>query len=165
VIDYAAKLSLACPVTATQTGHDLCSVLNTAVTRAEELLGRDLIQDCVDPETGEIIPIFVVTDNGPAMKSLPVARWFADRSHFVHVRTRVKSPHTNGVIERWFQTLKYGTGPGPLYRHEIGTVLDLADHVESFVDEYNQTRPHETIGWDRPLYRYLQTPNTKTPEI
>jgi len=71
LIDYAAKLGLACPVTATQTGHDLCSVLNTAVARAEELLGHDLIQDCVDPETGEIIPIFVVTDNGPAMKTTP----------------------------------------------------------------------------------------------
>jgi len=161
IIDYAAKLALGCPVTATQTGHDLCAVFDTAVARAEELLGYPLIEDCVDPETGEIIPIVIVTDNGPAMKSLPVANWFRARSHFTHVRTRVKSPHTNGVIERWFQTLKYER----LYRHEIDTVLDLTDHVTDFTIEYNQTRPHETIGWDRPLDRYLQTPNTKTPEI
>jgi len=86
------------------------------------------------------------------------------RSHFTHVQTRVKSPHTNGVVERWFHTLKYDTGLGPLYRHEIDTVLDLDDHVKTFITEYNQTRPHEAIGWSRPYDRYLQTPNTKPPK-
>ena len=58
---------------------------------SQALLGRRLIEDCVDADTGELHPIAVVTDNGPAMKS--AARWFAHRAHFTHVRTRHRSPH------------------------------------------------------------------------
>ena len=36
----------------------------------------------------------VVTDNGLAMKSVAVARWFAGRPHLPHVRTRHRDPHT-----------------------------------------------------------------------
>lgn len=54
------------------------------------------------------------------------------------MRTRHRSPHTNGVIERWFQSLKYEC----LYRHDIGTVIDLADYIHDFIDEYNTIRPH-----------------------
>ena len=53
----------------------------------------------VDPDTGEVSPLVIVTDNGPAMKSVAVAKWFAAQPGIVHVRTRHKSPHTNGVIE------------------------------------------------------------------
>jgi hypothetical protein len=66
-----------------------------------------LLADCVDPHTGEIDPVVIVTDNGPAMKSVAVARWFKSRPEVTHVRTRHRSPHTNGVIERWFESLKY----------------------------------------------------------
>ena len=30
-----------------------------------------LVEECADPRTGEIVPLVVVTDNGPAMKSVP----------------------------------------------------------------------------------------------
>ena len=60
--------------------------------------------------------------DGPAMKSAAVARWFAHRAHFTHVRTRHRSPHTNGVIERWFEALKYER----LYREDIADGIDLA---------------------------------------
>lgn len=149
VVDYVTKLALDCPVTATQTASDLCAALDAAATRAEELLGRPLAEDCVDPATGEIVPIIVVSDNGPAMKSAAVARWFAARSHFEHVRTRHRSPHTNGVIERWFEAVKYER----LYRHDIATGLDLIDHVNDFIDTYNTIRPHEALDWTRPLDR------------
>ncbi len=42
----------------------------------------------------------IVTDNAPAMKSVAVARWFAARSHLVHVRTPHRAPHINGVAQR-----------------------------------------------------------------
>ena len=105
-MDYVTKTALACPLTATQTASDLCAAFDAAEARASELLGYPLPADCVDPDTGEISPVVIVTDNGPAMKSAAVARWFADRPHFTHVRTRHRSPHTNGVIERWFESLK-----------------------------------------------------------
>ncbi len=53
------------------------------------------------------MPIAVVTDNGPAFKSAAFARYIASRPEFTHVRTRHRSPGTNGVIERFFGALKY----------------------------------------------------------
>lgn len=157
VVDYVAKAALACPVTATQTATDLLAAFDAAEAAAEALLGFPLVADCVDDDTGELTPITVVTDNGPAMKSAAVARWFAARPHFVHVRTRVRSPHTNGVIERWFEAVKYER----LYRHDIATGIDLAAHVDDFMVEYNTVRPHETLDWARPLDIYLTDPTLK----
>ena len=157
VVDYAAKVALACPVTATQTASDLLAAFEAAIGAAEALLERPLIEDCVDEATGEIVPLAVVTDNGPAMKSTAVARWFAARAHLAHVRTRNRAPHTNGVVERWIQTLKYER----LYREEIPSGIDRADCVADFIDEYNTIRPHETLAWRRPLDTYLTDPTLK----
>jgi len=63
-----------------------------------------------------------------------------------------RSPETNGVIERWFQSLKYEH----LYLHEIDDGLALAEHVAAFERLYNQERPHEAIAFDLPHDRYLQ---------
>jgi putative transposase len=129
------------------------------VAAAEKLLGRPLLADCVDVETGEVEPVVVVTDNGSAMRSVAVAGWFAARPHLTHVRTRHKAPETHGVVERWFESLKYER----LYRHDIADGLELGDHVEIFIDEFNRVRPHEAIGWQRPLERYLQDPEPSNP--
>ena len=116
-------------------------------------MGYPLILDCLN-NADEIEPIAVVTDKGGPMRSIPVARWFAGRPHFVHVRTRARSPQTNGVIERFFGSLKYER----LYRHDITDGQTLAGHVDDYLDTYNRIRPHETIDWQRPLDRYLTTP-------
>lgn len=158
-VDYWAKNALACRVATTQTGVDMIAALEQAIVSAEALLGRPLHDDCVDPETGEVQPLVIVTDNGPAMRSIVVARWFNARPHLKHVRTRHKAPETNGVVERWFASLKYER----LYRHDIPDGLVLTDHVADFIDEFNRIRPHEAIGWQRPLERYLQTPEPSNP--
>ena len=158
-VDYWAKPVLGCRVATTQTASDMIAALEVAIIAAETLLAGRLEDDCVDPATGEIGPLVIVTDNGPAMRSGAVARWFAQRPILRHVRTRHRAPETNGVIERWFQALKYER----LYRHDIDHGLDLAAHVEAFLDEYNRIRPHEAIGWQRPLDRYLETPETLKP--
>ncbi len=150
VVDYATKVALACPVSATQTATALHAALHDAIDAAETLTGRRLIEDCIDKATGEIVPLVIVTDNGPAMKSAALAHWFAARSHVAHVRTRHRSPHTNGVVERWYQTLKYEH----LYREEIASGIDLADCVAAFIDTYNTVRPHQALNWQRPLDTY-----------
>ena len=157
VVDYATKVALACPLATTQGATDLIFALHSAVEAAEALLGRPLVVDCVDAATGEIIPLVVVIDNGPAMKSVAVARWFAARPHLTHVRTRHRSPHTNGVVERWISTLKYEH----LYRHDIASGVELADHVEAFRATYNTIRPHQTLDQTPPLTAYLQARTLK----
>ena len=39
------------------------------------------------------------------------------------MRTRHRSPHTNDVVERWFETLKFER----LYHEEIPRGIDLAE--------------------------------------
>ena len=154
VVDYVAKLCLACPVSATKTWRDAVCVIESARERATELLGRPLIEDLADPQTGEIVPIIVVSDNGACYRAAGFARHIATRPEFRHVRTRYRAPETNGVIERWFQSLKYEH----LYRHEIDDGPGLAVEVARFLDVYNTRRPHEALDFALPIDRYLRPP-------
>lgn len=162
-VDYWAKTVLVCRMAATKTASDMIAALEEAISHAETLIGGPLEDDCVDPNTGELTPLIIVTDNGPAMRSIAVASWFRKRPWLTHVRTRHRAPETNGVIERWFESLKYER----LYRHDIDGADDLAAHIDDFIHEYNRIRPHEAIDWQRPHDRYLTTPepsNPTTPE-
>ena len=147
-----------------QGATDLIFALQSAVEAAEAPLGHRLVEDCVDAATGEVVPLVVVTDNGPAMKSVAVARRFAARPYVSHVRTRRRAPHTHGVVERCFETLKYER----LYRHDIASVIELADCVADFTDEYNTIRLHQALAQTPPLTAYLDDrtlkPDTPRPE-
>jgi transposase InsO family protein len=158
-VDYHAKDALACPVSATSTAQDLIAALNAAEAAAEDLLGVPLVFDCVDDDW-RLWPVVVVTDNGPAMKSAAVAAWFAKRPQFTHVRTRHRSPGTNGMIERFFEALKYED----LYRYDIDGGITLDDHVTRFLATYNEIRPHEALDWDRPIETYLNQPKLSDPK-
>lgn len=147
VVDYVAKVALACPVTTTQTAADAIASLEAARLQAETWLGHSLLRECTDPETGELTPVVVVTDNGPAYKSVAFARYFASRPELTHVRTRYRSPGTNGVIERFFQSVKYEH----LYREELQDGAMVVAAVERYRSLYNAVRPHETLGQCTPL--------------
>src|SRR5690606_15007101 len=80
VVDYATKLCLAATVVPTSTARDAIECLRIALDEAEALLGRPLRDDCIDPDSGEVLPLAVVSDNGPAYKSLDWLRFFDARS-------------------------------------------------------------------------------------
>jgi transposase InsO family protein len=89
------------------------------------------------------VPIAVVSDNGPCFRSDTFAHAFTGHDPLLrHVRTRVRSPQTNGVIERFFGTLKYEH----LYRGLIADGDALAVEVNWFRQIYNTIRPHQTLG-------------------
>jgi transposase InsO family protein len=155
VTDYYAKVVLAAPVTNRTAARDAINSIKEAIRNAEALLGHSLLLDCTDPETGEITPVIVVTDNGPSYKSTDFARFIASHPELTHVRTRHHSPGTNGVVERFNQSLKYEH----LYRIEIPNSQDLVDEIEIYRDVYNRIRPHESLGWFPPLETYL-TPDS-----
>lgn len=154
VIDYATKVSLVVRVAGTTAARDACAALAEAVETAERLTGRTLEDECVDPVSGDLVPLVVVTDNGPAFKSIDFAAFFRARPWLTHVRTRHRAPETNGVIERFFGTLKYEH----LYRREIADVMTLVAEVEAFRLIYNTVRPHESVGDVPPMERYLSEP-------
>ncbi len=103
VVDYVAKVNLACEVTVTKTTADAIGFLEAALAEVEALLGVTWIEDLTDPATGETGTLRLVTDNGPCFKSGRFAAWVASKRHLVHVRTRKRAPWTNGMIERFFE--------------------------------------------------------------
>src|SRR5438876_8716616 len=50
------KVSLACPVTTTQTALDAIAALEAARLNADTWLGHSLLEECLHPETGEVLP-------------------------------------------------------------------------------------------------------------
>ena len=107
VVDYVTKVCLATAVLGRTAASDAIDMLRTAIAEAERLAGRTMLEECLDPATGELQHLVVVTDNGPAFKSLGFARFVAERVELEHVRTRHYAPETNGVVERFNQSLKY----------------------------------------------------------
>lgn len=154
VIDYATKLVLAGPVTATQTHRDAIASVQAAVAEAERLLARPLVEDLIDANTGEITPVFLVTDNGPCFKAAAFARFIDGRPELTHIRTRRRSPQTNGVIERYHGAIKIEH----LWRELPADGAEMTRMVDEFRQLYNHVRPHQALAGDRPIEAFLTDP-------
>lgn len=70
-----------------------------------------------------------------------------------HLRSRARSPQTNGVIERFFGTLKYEHH----YRAPIDDGGALAAETARFRDIHNRVRPHQSLGDRTRRQAYLDT--------
>lgn len=162
VIDYATKYCLAVTVTPTGRGADALNCLQQAIAEAQRLLGLDDLRadrgvmDIVDAEENVIgqspAPIALVSDNGPCFRGQTFQTAFDDGDPLLrHVRTRVQSPQTNGVVERFFGTLKYEH----LYRGYIGDGAALDMEVHRFRIIYNTIRPHQALADRTPKQAYL----------
>ena len=149
VTDYFTKYEHGWHIAPTCTGTDAIEAVRIAIAEAERLGGAPLSSLLpVNPTTGEIQRIKLVTDNGGAFKGVAFARFIASRPELLHIRTRAKSPGQNGVRERGFGSLKYEH----LYRvHEqIATAEDLYREAEAYRAVFNEVRPHEALGFRRP---------------
>jgi transposase InsO family protein len=155
VIDYATKLVLAGPVSATQTTRDAINAIEDARAQVHDLLGHALLDDVTSTITGEITPVILVSDNGPCYKSHAFTRYIASRPELTHVRTRRRSPQTNGVIERYHGAIQIEH----LWRQLPADGAEMTQMVEAFRQLYNTIRPHETLAGARPIERYLADPD------
>jgi len=160
VLDYVTKTCLTATVVPTSAARDAIETIGLALAEAEGLLGHPVRDDCCDPATGELSPLAIVSDKRARLQEHRVHALFRCRHELVHVRTRHRAPETNGVVERFFGTLKYEH----LYRIEIGDVLELQAEVDAFRQLYNRWRPHEALGFDTPLSHYLAEP-TPDPNL
>jgi putative transposase len=169
VIDYATKYCLAITVTPTARGTDALGCLQLAISEAQRILDLDDLRtdrglmdiiDAADTVIGHTpAPIAVVSDNGPCFRGQTFQSAFDDEDPLMrHVRTRVKSPQTNGVVERFFGTLKYEH----LYRGYIadGDALDMEVHRFRII--YNTIRPHQALTDRTPKQAYLESKSLPT---
>ncbi len=157
--DYYSKLEFGWRWSPTANQHDAIATLEAAIVEAERLAGMPLLDAVTDPQTGEIHPVVVVTDNGGPFRSFRFEAYIAARSELRHVRTRVRSPGQNGVRERAFGSLKYER----LYREQIDDATELERHAEAFRIEFNTIRPHQALAWNRPLDVHLGRADPTTP--
>jgi putative transposase len=147
VADYWSKYEFGWHWSPTANQHDAVAAVELALAETQRLLGAvPLVQHLTDPDTGEIVPITLVTDNGGPFRSFRFGAFVASRPELRHVRTRVRSPGQNGVRERAFGSLKYER----LYREPIDDALGLVREAEAFRVEFNTIRPHEALAWNRP---------------
>ena len=155
VAGYWSKLELGWHVSTSANHRDAIETVEQAIDETERLTGRPLRELLVDPVSGEIRPITLVTDNGPCFKSGRFAAYIENRPELIQIRTRRRSPNQNGVRERAFGSLKYEH----LYRQEIDDGHTLGVQAESYRQLFNQIRPHEGIGMHRPLEVHLEAIN------
>ena len=90
----------------------------------------------------------VLTDNGSAYRS----RMFATAAESLGVKlkkTRPYRPQTNGKVERFNRTLMEEWAYDRLYSSNEERLATL----QSWVDEYNQRRPHTALGGKPPISR------------
>ena len=146
--DYWSKYEHPFHVSPTANQFDAIDALELALADYEAMFGHPMVEDCpVDVDTGELLPVVtIVTDNGGPFRSFRFEAFIAGQPELTHVRTRVKSTGQNGSRERGFGTLKYER----LYLDESTTPSMLAKHAEEYRIEYNTTRPHEALAWNRP---------------
>ena len=73
--------------------------------------------------------------------------------------SRPNHPTTCGKVERFHQTLKkWLSTPDPTSHHRRPPNL-----LDEFVDEYNQRRPHASLGRATPAIAYTRLPKTGPP--
>lgn len=158
--DYWSKAELGWNITMTQNHHDAIAAVRLAITEAELLRGgAPLLEQLTNPDTGEVRPIALVTDNGPAFKANGFARFIDSRPELIHIRTRRKTPQQNGVRERAFGSLKYER----LNRVDIPDGPTLAAEAEDYRHIFNWIRPHQGINRRRPMDLYLAPTGAPTP--
>ena len=120
MIDYVTKYCLATTVTTTCRGVDALRCVDLAVPEAQRLLNlTDLrgdrgVMDIIDAAGGigqAPAPIALVSDNGSSCTFR--AAFDGDDPVLCPVRTRVRSPQTNGVVERCSKPSNTNTSTAP----------------------------------------------------
>lgn len=160
IADYWSKYEFGWHWSPTANQHDAVAGVELALAEAQRLLaGPSLLEHLTDPDTGEIVPITLVTDNGGPFRSFRFEAFITGRPELRHVRTRVRTPGQNGVRERAFQSLKYER----LYRAQIDDATDLVREAEAFRVEFNTVRPHEALAWNRPADVHQRRADPATP--
>jgi transposase InsO family protein len=92
----------------------------------------------------------VVTDNGPCYKAAAFARYIRERPECEHVRTRHRSPGTNGKAERLIRTMLAECASGAIYRDSEQRTTPLS----GWLDHYNHRRPHGALSHQPPASRH-----------
>ncbi len=91
----------------------------------------------------------VLTDNAWAYTHSQRLRELLARDEIRHIRTKPHRPRTNGKVERFHQTMAREWAYGLTYRSH----RQRARALPHWLDHYNHTRPHSSLGGKPPISR------------
>ena len=128
VLDDFSRYIVAWKLCATMQASDVTQTLERALAAS----GLDQVTVVHRPR--------LLTDNGSSYIAGDLAQWLEGRG-MQHIRGAPRHPQTQGKIERWHQTLKNRI----LLEHSY-LPGDLEAQVGAFVERYNHSRAHESLG-------------------
>lgn len=94
------------------------------------------------------VPI-IRSDNGLIFQS----RRFRDACRFYRLQQEFITPYTpeqNGVIERWFRSLKEEC----VWQQQFGSFQEAQQAIRAWIAWYNTERPHQALGYRSPQQYY-----------
>jgi len=128
VLDDFSRFIVAWKLCATMRADDVTATLDLALSAS----GLDHMTVVHRPR--------LLSDNGASYISADLAEWLDDKG-MQHVRGAPYHPQTQGKIERWHQTLK-----NCILLENYYVPGDLERQVAAFVEHYNHSRYHESLG-------------------
>jgi transposase InsO family protein len=90
-----------------------------------------------------------MTDNAWIYVRSRVVRELLARNEIRHLTTKPYRPRTNGKVERFHQTMAREWAYGLTYRSH----RERAVALPHWLDHYNRTRPHSSLGGQPPISR------------
>ena len=116
--------------------------------RKTPITAADLLNDRVLPffEEHEIPLCRVLTDRGTEYCGNPERHeyeLYLAVSDIDHTRTKVKSPQTNGICERFHKTILNEFYRVAFRKRIYRTIEDLQQDLDAWLEEYNEARPHQ----------------------
>lgn len=115
--------------------------------RKHAITAADTLNDRVLPFYEEHgVPLLrILTDRGSEYCGNRESHEFAlylDLENIEHTRTKVKSPQTNGICERFHQTIKNEFYASAFRRKLYRTIDEIQVDVDAWVESYNAERTH-----------------------
>ena len=122
--------------------------LPVSTTAEASLVAADLLNDRVIPFFDEHqIPLGrVLTDRGTEYCGAPERHeyeLYLAVENIDHTRTKVKSPQTNGIVERFHKTVLNEFYRVAFRRKIYSGIEQLQADLDAWLREYNESRPHQ----------------------
>ena len=116
--------------------------------RKTPLVAADLLNDRVIPffDQHQVVMQRVLTDRGTEYCGAPERHeyeLYLAVENIDHTRTKVKSPQTNGIVERFHRTVLNEFYRVAFRRRIYSSVEELQHDLDQWLREYNEVRPHQ----------------------
>lgn len=115
--------------------------------RKNALVAADVLNDKVIPwfEEQNVAILRVLTDRGTeycGSREHHEYELYLNIEDIDHTRTKAKHPQTNGICERFHQTIQNEFYATAFRKKVYASLEDLQEDVEKWLEEYNSHRPH-----------------------